>query len=149
MRNIFSKTIADDEIVLFRKLQSEVREKGYGLVYAELDFQGKSLTRLLLFPSCDPMVMLAACGTNAANHGMGTREIVNWCAETQEKTAFFLLGAGFDFIDIDFQLPVEDRAALIDRIANFCPEILSGENGELDDLANQLRTTGRFFCWWD
>jgi ankyrin repeat protein len=136
---------------LLERLQSEARTKGYTLVYTETDWQGKGLTRLLLFPTPHEMACIAACGTNADNYGMGPREIVNWCTETQTSHPFTVMGAGFDFMELKFSRPVANAEALARRIAVFCPdcEIDSNDSAAIATFARELAAQGTCFFWWD
>ena len=149
VRNLFAKNYKSDDIGLFKRLQDEVSAKGYTLVYAELDFQGKALARLLLFPFADPLAVLVACGINAVNLGMDTRDVVNWCAETLRKNPYTIVGAGFDFMDLDFSVPIIDVAKLAERITEFCPEIANDNPDEVALFRQKLDKTGRCFFWWD
>jgi uncharacterized protein len=139
---------ADD---LLARLQAEARAKGYTLVYTETDWQGKGLTRLLLFPTPQEAACIAACGTNADNYGMGPREIVNWCAETRGSHPFAITGAGFDFMELEFSRPLANAAALARRIAMFCPdcEVDPDDGAAIAKFAQELAAQGTCFFWWD
>src|SRR5262249_37754891 len=78
---------------LLQRLQAEVAVKGYTLVYTGL--AEKSLQRLLLFPLNEPLAAIAACGTNAANYGHDTRDVVDWCAELRREHPLTVVGVGF------------------------------------------------------
>jgi uncharacterized protein len=136
---------------LLERLQAQARTKGYTLVYTETNWQGKDLTRLLLFPIPQGMACIAACGTNADNYGMGPREIVNWCAETQTSHPFTIMGAGFDFMELEFSRPLANAAVLARRIAVFCPDcgIDPDDGTAIATFAQELASQGTCFFWWD
>ena len=106
---------------LLQRLQAEVAAKGYTLVYTGL--AETSLQRLLLFPLKEPLAAIAACGTNAANYGHDTRDVVNWCAETRREHPLTVIGVGFDFMDLGFAQPIQNGEKLAARIAEFCPDM--------------------------
>ncbi len=134
---------------LLQRLQSEVAAKGYTLVYTGLA-EG-SLQRLLLFPLNEPLAALAACGTNAANYGHNTRDVVNWCAETRREHPLTVIGVGFDFMDLGFTQPIQNSEKLAARIAEFCPDVqVSAKDPQaVAKFAKQLAEGGRCFFWWD
>lgn len=136
---------------LLARLQAGARTKGYTLVYTETNWQGKDLTRLLLFPTPQAAACIAACGTNADNYGMGPREIVNWCAETRTSHPFSITGAGFDFMELEFARPIANAAVLARRIAEFCPDcgIDPDDGTAIATFAQQLASQGTCFFWWD
>jgi hypothetical protein len=139
------------ETAFLRRLQSETRDKGYTLVYAEKDWEGKGLTRLLLFPTAQDVVALAASGTNGDNYGTGTREVVNWCAETAKNNPLHVSGASFDSMELDFSRPVSQPEALAKRIAIFCPdtEVNPDDHVAVAAFARELAAQGSCFFWWD
>lgn len=134
---------------LFLRLQAEVAANGYALVYTGLA-EG-SLQRLLLLPLKEPLAALAACGTNAANYGNSTRDVVNWCAETRLEHPLTVIGAGFDFMDLSFAQPIQNSEKLAARIAEFCPDIqVSAKDPQaVARFAKELAENGRCFFWWD
>jgi hypothetical protein len=134
---------------LLQRLQSEVAAKGYTLVYTGLA-EG-SLQRLLLFPLNEPLAALAACGTNAANYGHNTRNVVNWCAETRREHPLTVIGVGFDFMDLGFTQPIQNSEKLAARIAEFCPDVQvsAKDPPAVAKFAKQLAEGGRCFFWWD
>ncbi len=135
--------------ILLQRLLAEVAAKGYTLVYTGL--AETSLQRLLLFPLNEPLAAIAACGTNAANYGHDTRNVVNWCAETRREHPLTVIGAGFDFMDLGFAQPIQNSEKLAARIAEFCPDVqVSAKDPQaVATFAKELAAVGRCFFWWD
>jgi ankyrin repeat protein len=135
--------------VLLQRLQAEVAAKGYTLVYTGL--AEASLQQLLLFPLNEPLAAIAASGTNAANYGHDTRDVVNWCAETRREHPLTVIGVGFDFMDLGFAQPIQNSEKLAARIAEFCPDVQVSAKDPQDvaTFAKQLAEAGRCFFWWD
>jgi ankyrin repeat protein len=134
---------------LLERLQAEVAAKAYTLVYTGL--AESSLQRLLLFPLSEPLAAVVASGTNAANYGHTTRDVVNWCAETRREHPLTVVGVGFDFLDLRFAQPIQDSEKLAARIADFCPDVqVSAKDPQaVARFAKELTNTGRCFLWWD
>jgi ankyrin repeat protein len=134
---------------LLQRLQAEVADQGYTLVYTGLP--ETPLQRLLLFPLHEPLAALAACGTNAANYGHDTRDVVNWCAETRRQYPLTVIGVGFDFMDLGFTQPIQNSEELAARIAEFCPDVqVSAKDPQaVATFAKELAEAGRCFFWWD
>jgi ankyrin repeat protein len=136
---------------LLRRLQADVSECGYTLVYTGFSLAHKGPVRLLLLPLDEPLAVLAACGTNAANYGLGTRDVVAWCEETRRSHPLTVVGAGFDFVELGFRRPIVDSMALARRLAEFCRDLQVGVDDDraLGALAQRLERTGTCFLWWD
>ncbi len=135
---------------LLQRLQAEVTANGYTLVYTGLA-EG-SLQRLLLFPLNEPLAAIAACGTNAANYGHDTRDVVNWCAETRREHPLTVIGVGFDFMDLRFAPPIQNSEKLAARITEFCPDmqVSAKDPRAVGKFAKELADAGgRCFFWWD
>jgi ankyrin repeat protein len=134
---------------LLQRLQAEVAAKSYTLVYTGL--AETPLQRLLLFPLKEPLAALAACGTNAANYGHNTRDVVNWCAEIRREHPLTVIGVGFDFMDLGFTQPIQNSEKLAVRIAQFCPDVqVSAKDPRaIATFAKELAESGRCFSWWD
>jgi hypothetical protein len=134
---------------LLQRLQAEVAVKGYTLVYTGLP--ETALQRLLLFPLNEPLAALAASGTNAANYGHDTRDVVNWCAETRRDHPLTVIGVGFDFMDLGFAQPIQNSEKLAARIAEFCPDVqVSAKDPQaVGKFAKELAEEGHCFFWWD
>jgi uncharacterized protein len=136
---------------LLQRLQAEVSARGYTLAYTGLQFAEKGPVRLLLFPLNEPLAPMAAAGTNAANYGLGTADLVEWCDETARDHPLSVIGAGFDFVELGFTLPLRDPEALTRRLAEFCPDlqVREGDPAAIANFAQSLARTGRCFLWWD
>jgi hypothetical protein len=134
---------------LLQRLQAEVAVKGYTLVYTGLP--ETALQRLLLFPLNEPLAALAASGTNAANYGHDTRDVVNWSAETRRQHPLTVIGVGFDFMDLGFAQPIQNSEKLAARIAEFCPDVqVSAKDPQaVGKFAKELAEEGHCFFWWD
>ena len=99
----------------------------------------------------EPLAAIAACGTNAANYGHDTREVVNWCAETRREHPLTVIGVGFDFMDLSFARPIQNSEKLAARIAEFCPDmqVAASDPQAVTKFAKELAEGGRCFFWWD
>ncbi len=132
-------------------LQAEIAANGFTLVYTEFSADKKGPIRLLLFPVGDPLIALVACGTNGANYDLTTRDIVEWCAATRERQPLAVTGAGFDFMELRFTLPLRDGPELARSAGGLCRDLqLDPDDAEaVRSFADELGRVGRLFFWWD
>ena len=136
---------------LLQRLQAEVASRGYTLAYTGLQLSEKGPVRLLLFPLNEPLAPIAAAGANAANYGLGVADLVEWCDETARDHPLSVIGAGFDFLELGFALPLKDPEALTRRLDAFCPDlqVRPDDSAAIATFAQSLARTGRCFLWWD
>jgi hypothetical protein len=138
-------------ITLLQRLQHEVAAVGYTLIYTGGPLARRGPARLLLFPLDEPLAALPACGTNAANYGLGPRELVEWCEATRADFSLGVIGAGFDFLELSFPAPIADAQALSRRLAELCPDLglRPVDEPRVTAFARELEQAARVFLWWD
>ncbi len=135
--------------LLLDRLRREVRAAGFQLIGAEADLSARA-AELLLFPTPDKYAVIAARGTDGANYGHGTRDVIAWLQEMEKDNPFELTACGHDFLAGTFVRPVAGAGPLAERMCAFCPDLLDGDL--VDDpaqVAESLEHGQGFFFWWD
>lgn len=136
----------DRAIRAAQALQDEVRATGFHLVLNDPS-QPKPI---VLFPVAEKYAVLAACGTNGDNYGHDTPEVIAWLRELEKETPFLLTGCGHDFVSGRFEPPVASAATLGERLAEFCPDLIDGDEIEsAEALAAEIQKEQELFLWWD
>ncbi len=114
---------------------------------------GPSGKFLVLMPTLDKFVALAACGPAKAgdDDGLGRPDTVAWFRELDRRHPFALRGAGRDFVDVRFLDPIAPAAAasLAARVHEFCPDAIDQGAGTREKLARQIEERGTIYFWWD
>jgi ankyrin repeat protein len=136
-------------LVRLEPLQHWVRQRNASLVYVAMPNDARNITRLLLAPTTNWIVMLRMCGTNGVNHGLSTRDIVQWLLETGKSLPFELQGCGLDFVAFRFLEPIHDYEALHAAMLSFCPDLSDGSPEDPAELAEFYTRDRRCFLWWD
>lgn len=92
---------------------------------------------LVFFPANDPVTLLYARQTNGVNYDIMTNDVINKLDAWRESSDFDILGAGTDWIDIQFtQLP-KDVLAFAEDIYDFCPDTL--DQGVVKEAPSDLQ----------
>lgn len=130
-----------------REYAQEVQQRGGHLIYHRLPEGFESKTELLFFPTSNPYVVMAACGTNGDNYGLATRDVVKWFDEQAASHPFYVIGCGYDFVDVRFRTPVADASKFVKELVKFCPDMDEGEGTKA--FASEFAQTGDCFFWWD
>jgi hypothetical protein len=110
---------------------------------------GTEPERLAVLPTRDKYEVIAYMGTNGANYGVGTEDVIRWLRKLEEKQPFDLTGVGGDFLAGRFLGAVKKPKELGRQMSEFCPDIVDQGCGTVEELVKQLRTKRRFFFWWD
>jgi ankyrin repeat protein len=132
----------------FAALQDEAEAAGCLLLQTAPRPENGRMSMLLL-PTTAYETALLARGTNAANHGFGTRQIIAWLRDLGTAHPFRLTAVGFDFLCGRFLAPPADADALAARMLAFCPELGDGKADTVSRLAREIVATRRFAFWWD
>lgn len=131
-----------------RGLQDAARSSGFHLVLTE-PWQPGEAAFLALFPTDSKFAVIAATGTNGANHGLDTPAIIDWLTTLEEHNPFDLTGCGCDFILGEFPRAVSKARALAEQIIEFCPGCFGDEPPSIAQLAASLKQDKSFALRWD
>lgn len=128
-------------------LQKAAREAGCHLVLAEPWVPGES-AKWTLFPTSNPYAVVAACGTEGANHSVNTQDIIAWLRQVEMQNPFDLTLCNHESVGCHFHGQVKSASKLAKSMAEICPSVLD----ELDDaatLANCIKKERSIYLRWD
>lgn len=130
-------------------LQARARDAACHLVLTEPWTSGETAT-LILFPTDDKFAVVAAVGTEGANHGVQTPDVIAWLKELDSRNPFHLNICSHEAVGGAFASPaVMDVKNLAERIVEFCPSSLDDDVDDVETLALVLKKGKRFFLRWD
>lgn len=98
--------------------------------------------RIAILPVSDKYAVIGAMQTNGTNWNRSTADIVRWLRRLEKRQPFILTGISGEHVAGRFTTKVRQPAKLAWQIMEFSPDVADVE------LEEQLRTTGRFVCWW-
>lgn len=117
-----------------------------GFTIARADAADKD--RVMIFPTADPIEVVAARGTDGSNFDLANADIVAWLRKLSAEHPFAIVGVGHDFVDARFLADIKTPMALARRVYRFCPDLVDQGVGGVEALAESL-ASGRLFLWWD
>jgi hypothetical protein len=127
-------------------LQKEARDADCHLVLAEPWAPGEN-AKLVLFPTANKLAVVAAVGTEGANHGIQTSRVLSWL-ETLENP-FQLVLCNHESVGGTFIGPVKGARKLAESIAAFCPGCLDEGVEDAGKLAQAIKKSKSFLLRWD
>lgn len=128
-------------------IQTEARNAGCHLVLNDLWLPGED-AKLVLFPTDNKFAVVAAVGTEGANHGVQTSHVLDWLKELDAGNPFHLTYCGHDFVGGTFIKSVKKADELAESMAEFCPDCLDEEIDSAEILAMVLKKQKSFFLRW-
>lgn len=149
-------------------LQAQFLSEGYLLFATEYNYienQGK----IILIKGSSQYDILTIQLTNGTNYDLSNRDIVQRLQKWENICCFQILGADFDWVELQFENLPSDLNTFAEEIYQFCPDTLEqGYVGESlteeanwedlekaleeqtpTDLAQYLLRTKNLFLWWD
>jgi hypothetical protein len=130
------------------KLQKQGQDAGFHLVLAEPWMPGE-IAELVLFPTRDKLAVVTAIGTEGANYGVQTADIIAWLAELDQENPFELRYCAHDLVGGVFRGPVKSAKKWAERIAEVCPSVLEEDVETPAVLARFLSKSKAFVLRWD
>lgn len=132
-------------------------------------------TQIVVFKAADAIPLLVVRQTNGINCDVYPQDLVEWLDRLSEQCEFSIIGAGHDYVDLQFSTLPADVQAFADDVYEFCPDTLEQgiakapptgfdemsledqvewmddalESQTTEDLAAALAESGRLFLWWD
>ena len=85
-------------------------------------FEGQALVVFFRYPNKTPL--LWARGTNGANYDVGPQELIDRLQAWSTRSAFRLVGAGVDWVELHFERLPTDLRAFAQEVYSFCPDTL-------------------------
>ena len=87
--------------------------------------------------------------TNGINYDIDNDSIISKLQEWKSKFDFILLGAGMDWLQIQFITQPLDFDKFAEEVYEFCPDIVDQGIGDLEKLAPEMKRMNGIFLWWD
>lgn len=92
------------------------------LLEAEKQFEGQSL--VVVFRADDPSSLLWVRQTNGVNVEVYTQDVLDRLDEWAERCSFAMLGAGWDWVELNFDTLPDDLEDFAEEICEFCPDTI-------------------------
>jgi hypothetical protein len=124
----------------------DIREGLYeGYIAFITDFDRKK-RNLGIVKGNDKFSILKIMQTNGQKYLLGNSKLINELKGLDKKAPFSILGAGHNWVELEFESQTEDISLIMEKANELCPpEILDMEVSPIED---ELRTTNKIFLWW-
>ena len=129
-------------------MQVQARTAGCHLVLSQPWVPGEDAA-LVLFPTADKLAVVAAVGTEGANYGVQTADVIAWLKQVDGENPFNLTFCGHDLVGGAFLRPVKGATKLAERVIEFCPSCPDEGAETPEELASVLKKRRAFLLRWD
>lgn len=103
----------------------------------------------VLFPTDNPLAVIAATGTEGSNYCVNTSDIIAWVADLLKHNSFVLRYCNHEMMGGDFTTPPKGLKQLTGKMVELCPCLLDEENETASRLAAAIKKHQSFLMRWD
>ncbi len=104
---------------------------------------------MVLFPTDNKFAVITAVGTEGANYGVQTADVIAWLKRLDETSPFELVFCGHDLVGGVFLGTVKGSKRLAEQIVELCPSCLDEGFESAEELALVLKQRKSFLLRWD
>jgi hypothetical protein len=129
-------------------LRSELHHLGYSVYIMERHY-GLEPDKIGILHTTDPYEILKIKKTDGVNYGITNEDIIAQLKKWEERYPFVIVGADFDWIEIEFLKQPKDIDLLAEEIYKFCPDVVDQGSENIKNLKAEIILSNRLFLWWD
>jgi hypothetical protein len=97
----------------------------------------------------DQYEILRVMQTNGDDYDITNEDIIERLKEWEKQYPFEIIGAEYDWVEIEFKSVPADIRSFALEVYDFCPDVVDQDLGSIDELTREIKETRRVFLWWD
>lgn len=132
---------------IISKFKDDLKQKGYLIFLSEQGYIDPST--ITIIKSTDYFDILRIQRTDGINYGLENKDIIEKLTDWDNRYGIEILGADYDWIDIELKNNIDNIPAFAQEVYEFCPDAVDQGVGEIEELENIIREYRRLFLWWD
>ena len=110
---------------------------------------GHGSDRVAVLRSSDRYDALRTMGTNGTNYDIHTDSIITRLRQWDRRYGLTLVGAGFDWVEVELRRVPADWMGLAREVFKFCPDVVEQGTLTVAALAAEMRRSRTIYLWWD
>ena len=99
----------------------------------------------------DQFEILRVMQTNGPHQDVKNEDVIEKLSSWHKRAPFEIIGAGYDWVEIEFLKLPGDMAGFVKDLYEFCPDAVDADGGaaEEKDMADRISASRRLSLWWD
>jgi hypothetical protein len=110
---------------------------------------GHGSDRVAVLRSSDRYDALRTMGTNGTNYDIHTESIITRLRQWDRRYGLILVGAGFDWVEVELRRVPADWMSLAREVFKFCPDVVEQGTLTVAALAAEMTRSRTIYLWWD
>ena len=135
---------------IVRQFEKNLTPMGIQVFRSEqyFDIQGKP-DRISIVKTADQFDILRMQETNGDNYEISNEKVIAKVKEWDQRFGLRIIGAGLDWLEIDFINQPKDIQEFAEEVYTFCPDVVDQGAAKVESLANEMKKTNTLYLWWD
>ncbi len=137
-----------DEDRVLEILRQRLLPKKYMAFVIEVN-EGIKSAKIGILKGTDQYEILRLMQTNGDDYDITNEDVIERLMEWEKRYPFDILGAGNDWVEIEFKSVPADLKAFAQEVYDFSPDVVDQEMGSIEELIRQIKSTKRLMLFWE
>jgi hypothetical protein len=111
--------------------------------------EGIKTDKIGILKGTDQYEILRLMQTNGTGYGITNDDIIEKLKAWDKCYPFEIIGANYEWVEIEFKTLPRDLKAFADEVGEFCPDAIDGGATGTDEFAKDLKKTKKLLLWWE
>ncbi len=110
---------------------------------------GLKTDKIGILKGTDEYEILRIMHTDGDEYDISNEDVIERLKEWERISTFTIIGADYDWVEIEFKKLPRDLKAFAEEVYDFSPDAVDEGPGTVDGLVRDMRKTNRLFLLWD
>lgn len=148
VNGIYIEVNEKETIKILTTLRDKINPLGYFVFVSEKNY-GYEQDRIGVIKSKDQYDIIRIEHTDGINYDINSQDVINKLKEWEKKYPFHIIGADYDWVEIEFKELPNDINLFTNEVYEFCPDIIDQGSGSVEELSKEIKQTNTLLLWWD
>lgn len=108
-----------------------------------------NIDKIGVLKGTDQYQILRLMHTDGDQYDISNDDVIERLKEWEITSPLDIIGAGNDWVEIEFRTLPRDLKAFVEEVYDFCPDAVDEGPGTTADLARDIQQTKKLFLLWD
>jgi len=138
----------DQSSMFLQQYVKEMQAMGYQLFRQERGYN-YSWDRMAIIKSSNKYDILNIRKTHAYTHNLSTAKIIEKLKQWDKQYGITIVGAGYNWLSLEFDRLPENLPAFADEVLAFCPDVLLFSAATVMQLQLEIKSAKALFLQWN
>ena len=110
---------------------------------------GPKIDKIGVLKGTDQYEILRVMHTDGDEYDISNQDVVDRLREWEKISSFDIIGADYDWVEIEFRKLPKDLKSFVEEVYDFSPDAVDEGPGTVDGLVREISRTHRLFLLWD